>query len=288
MRRTYLFGVAGALAVSAVGFATVAGANDSTHGLNQHSATAHSSHHSDGGRGESTTTASHLDQNASPDEPQHLIAIPGDTTVALSWAAPSGTPSAESYRINISTSKGQWSIAADHVTGTTYVATGLTNGAEVWFSVTSEAGTQVGETSRVVTATPMMVSPSATVPGPVMNAHAETIRHEHSPTTLLGWRPPSDTGGAPITSYVIEISTDGGVSWSSLASGVESTWFATPTVSTADYRIAAVNSVGVGAFVTITPHDDDDHDDAPLTPPSMPNGLVHAWSGAPSEPHNRR
>ena len=67
----------------------------------------------------------------------------------------------------------------------------------------------------------------------------------------LTWTAPANNGGTPITDYVIQYSADGGITWSTY-SHIASTStavtipFLTPTTYT--FRIAAVNTIGTGAY----------------------------------------
>ena len=67
----------------------------------------------------------------------------------------------------------------------------------------------------------------------------------------LTWTAPANNGGAPITDYVIQYSADGGITWSTY-SHIASTStavtipFLTPTTYT--FRVAAVNTIGTGAY----------------------------------------
>ena len=66
----------------------------------------------------------------------------------------------------------------------------------------------------------------------------------------LSWRAPSDDGGANITGYRIEVSTDGS-NWSDLEANIRSTSTSYSHTgltagSTRHYRVSAINSVGTG------------------------------------------
>ena len=90
---------------------------------------------------------------------------------------------------------------------------------------------------------------------------AETAEKPGAPTGLtatgdgqteidLSWTEPSDDGGATITGYKIEVSTDGS-NWSDLVADTESTSTSyshtrLTTGSTRHYRVSAINSEGAG------------------------------------------
>ena len=72
-----------------------------------------------------------------------------------------------------------------------------------------------------------------------------------STTINLSWTAPASTGGSAITGYKIEISSDGGSSWTDLVANTAST---TTTYehtglaasTTRHYRVSAINSIGTG------------------------------------------
>ena len=77
--------------------------------------------------------------------------------------------------------------------------------------------------------------------------------------TTLTWNP-ADNNGAPITDYLIDMSTNGGTSWTRVADGTSVATSVTVTGltngTTHQFRVAAVNSYGTGAWsaiATVTP-----------------------------------
>src|SRR5690606_34283029 len=68
----------------------------------------------------------------------------------------------------------------------------------------------------------------------------------------LSWTAPANPGTSAITDYVIEYSTDGGVTWTPYADGVSTTTGATVTGLQNNrrytFRVAAVNDAGAGSF----------------------------------------
>jgi hypothetical protein len=71
----------------------------------------------------------------------------------------------------------------------------------------------------------------------------------------LSWTAPSNTGGVSLTDYVVQYSTDQS-NWTTFSDGTSTTPSATVTGLTGGtnyyFRVAAVNSVGTGAYVTST------------------------------------
>ena len=74
-------------------------------------------------------------------------------------------------------------------------------------------------------------------------------------SVALSWTAPTNTGGASLTDYIVQYSTDQS-SWTTFADGTSTATTATVTGLTGGtnyyFRVAAVNSVGTGAYVTST------------------------------------
>ena len=94
----------------------------------------------------------------------------------------------------------------------------------------------------------------------------------------LSWTAPSEDGGAEITGYRIEVSTDGS-SWSDLVADTDSTSTSYPHTgltagSTRHYRVSAINSEGTGAASNT---DSATTDAAPApAPPSSPGNARYS------------
>ena len=97
----------------------------------------------------------------------------------------------------------------------------------------------------------------------------------------LSWRAPSDDGGANITGYRIEVSTDGS-NWSDLEANTRSTntsysHTGLTAGSTRHYRVSAINSEGTGPVSNV---DDATTEPAPVvTEPGAPTGLTATADG---------
>lgn len=74
-------------------------------------------------------------------------------------------------------------------------------------------------------------------------------------SVALSWTAPTNTGGVSLTDYIVQYSTDQS-SWTTFADGTSTATTATVTGLTGGtnyyFRVAAVNSVGTGAYVTST------------------------------------
>jgi len=183
-----------------------------------------------------------------PSAPQNLRATGGNTRVSLTWSAPSawGSGVVSDYIVEVSTDLGAtWTVFADGVSATTTATvTGLINGTVHQFRVKAVNSAGTGAVSATVSATPF----APTVPGAPRSLAATAGTQQ----ATLTWSAPLTDGGAAITDYAIEVSTDLGVTWVRVADPISTRTTAlisalTPGVMHT-FRVAAVNSVGTGAF----------------------------------------
>ena len=91
-------------------------------------------------------------------------------------------------------------------------------------------------------------------------------------TRDLAWNRPSSDGGSQITGYRIEVSTDGGASWSVLVgnTGTSTTTYSHTGLApdtTYHYRVSAINAFGRGPFSNVGPPLSDDSDSSGLRNP---------------------
>ena len=184
-----------------------------------------------------------------PGAPTGLTATAsGTTAIDLSWSAPASTGGSAitGYKIEVSSDGGSsWSdlVANTSNTTTTYAHTGLTAGATRHYRVSAINANGTGTASNVASATT-----GTTVPGAPTGLSATA-----SGTTAinLSWSAPASTGGSAITGYKIEVSSDGGSSWSDLVANTSNT---TTTYAhtgltagaTRHYRVSAINANGTG------------------------------------------
>jgi hypothetical protein len=179
-----------------------------------------------------------------------VVATAGNGQVSLTWVAPTdnGGSAITGYHVERAVgSAGPWTRIATIAT-TSYVTTGLTNGTTYAFRVLATNSAGAGAATETVLATP------ATTPGAPTTV--ATVAGDGFVT--LTWAAPSSNGGAIVTSYLIEKSTDG-ATWTTAATTSARDFTVTGLANGTAYRfrVSAVNAAGTGASAqasaTVTP-----------------------------------
>ena len=211
-----------------------------------------------------------------PGAPTGLTATAGgQTEIDLTWTAPSdnGGSDITGYRIEVSTDGSNWSdlVADTNTTDTSYSHTGLTAGSTRHYRVSAINSAGTGPASGTDSAT----TAAATKPGEPAGL---TAAADGQTEIDLSWTAPSDDGGADITGYRIEVSTDGS-SWSDLEANTRSTSTSYAHTglaagSTRHYRVSAINSAGTGPASGA-----DSATTAAATKPGRPTGLTATADG---------
>jgi subtilase family serine protease len=185
-----------------------------------------------------------------PGAPILNTATPGNTSVSLSWSAPSnngGSP-VTGYDVYEGTTSGLESYTTPVVpttSSTTVTVTGLTNGTTYYFTVKAMNLAGPSAASNQLSAAPVA---NATAPGAPTNLIATT---SSTKGVVLTWAAPSSNGGSAITSYTLYRGSSSGreTSYDSLnCTSSTCTYNDTGTRHTAVYyyEVAAVNAVGTG------------------------------------------
>ena len=173
----------------------------------------------------------------------------GQTQINLSWTAPSDDGGADitGYKIEVSTGGSSWSdqVADTDSNATSYSHTGLDAGSTRHYRVSAINSAGTGYPSNIADAT----TEAASVAKPGAPT-ALTATADGRTEIDLSWSAPSDDGGADITGYKIEVSTDGS-DWTDLVADTSSTSTNYPhsglaAGSTQHYRVSAINSAGTG------------------------------------------
>ena len=183
-----------------------------------------------------------------PTAPTSLTSVAiSSSQINLSWIASNdgGSP-VIGYQIDRSTnSSSTWSTIVSNTgsTATTYSDTGLSLNTTYTYRVSAINGIGTSAPSNVTSATTFEV---ATAPGSPTGLAATAVS---SSQINLSWAAPSSDGGSPITGYMVERSTNGSITWSTIVSSTGST--ATTysdtglSLNTTDtYRVSAINLVG--------------------------------------------
>ena len=201
-------------------------------------------------------TIEFVDEAASvPGAPTSLSATAsGSTGIDLSWTAPAsnGGSAITGYKIEVSSNGGSsWSVLVADTgnANTTYAHSGLTAVATRHYRVSAINANGTGTHSNVANAT----TTGTTVPGAPTSLSATA---SGSSTINLSWSAPSSTGGSAITGYKIEVSSDGGSSWSEMVAdtGNANTTYAhtgLAAVATRHYRVSAINANGTGTHSNV-------------------------------------
>ena len=188
-----------------------------------------------------------------PDAPGRLTAqARGISVIELDWRAPSssGTARVTGYRIQWSSrGTGGWQDLEDDTgnTRTTFQDTGLRPNTTRYYRVAALSGARIGAWSNVAHAT----TDDLTVPGAPTSLRVSPNGLRGSTELRLTWRPPSNTGGSPITGYRIEWSSTGGAPWFIVVpgpTGTATTYLHTNLApnTTRYYRVFAINAQGQG------------------------------------------
>ncbi len=203
-----------------------------------------------------------------PAVPTGLAATAGNGQVTLDWAD-NTEPDLAGYDYRVGTTNPPAGTPV-RVTSSAVIVTGLANGTAQNFQVRAvDTSDNFSAWSAVVSATP--TGPAATVPA----APAAPTGTAGDGQVVLAWAAPAD-GGASISDYVVQSSSNGGTIWTTFADGTSASTGATVTGLTNGtayvFRVAAVNSVGQGLYSAAS---------ASITPAAPPAGttIVDAFTG---------
>ena len=178
-----------------------------------------------------------------PDPPSDLVALTSPNVVTLSWTAPpdpSGYPVIDFVVQRSSNGGVSWTTVADSVSTVPSLAVGgLRNGVTYRFRIAA-----LNAIGRSGWSTSISARPAAKPDAP-RYPRATPINGG----VRLSWTRPYSSGGAPVTDYVIQQSTDG-LLWDEVDDGVSTAIAYTVTGLTNGvryrFRVAAVNTSGPG------------------------------------------
>lgn len=140
-----------------------------------------------------STTASGV--LTAPGTPTGLVAVPGSNKVSLKWTAPiSNGGTAIDYYIVY-----QNGTSIAHPTSTSQIATGLVNGVSYTFNVVAHNSAGNGSRSSSVSATPIALTATPTVP----DAPIGLVSTPGNGQVSLSWASPINNGGTAIDYYMV-------------------------------------------------------------------------------------
>jgi hypothetical protein len=179
-----------------------------------------------------------------PDIVAGISVTPGTGSAAITWDEPEANSSAiTGYRVQIDDGSGFETVRDTADTTRSFDASDLTGGALTRVRIAARNSDGLGAYSVPVEFVPLV---PASVPGQPTGVSVSIGDGEAEAT----WNPPADNGGAPITDYVLELSEDGGATWSTVADGAGSATTALLEGLTNGtryrLRVSAVNEAGQG------------------------------------------
>jgi hypothetical protein len=204
-----------------------------------------------------------------PYEPTGLSATPGNARASLVWTAPAddGGATITSYTVEYSSDGGlNWASIATGSATSSRTVTGLVNGTDYTFRVSATTSIGTGLPSAEANATPRTTPTAPGAPTPTAGNAKVT----------LSWGAPSSTGGADISRYRVQYSTDS-VTWTTATTSapLSRTYTVTGLTNGQGYwfRIAAINVAGTGTNSASTWA-------KPATKPSAPRSFSAARAGS--------
>jgi len=181
--------------------------------------------------------------------PSAFVATVTGGAVILSWQSPQAAGLLENlgYVVQRSGDGGlTWTTASDSLpaSATSYQVTGLQADQQYRFRVAAISTTGVGAFSEAV------------APVTTPSAPANLSPTAGNAQVSLAWTAPSFDGGASITDYVVQYSSNNGGNWTTFNRETSTATTATVTGLTNGtayvFRVAAVNRIGMGDFSTTT------------------------------------
>ena len=196
------------------------------------------------------------DQDEAPLAPNtpSVTATSGSTaSLDVSWTAPTNTgrPAITNYDLQYQVpGASSWTNGPRNVTNTSTSIPNLDS--DTSYEVQVRARNADGAVAWSESGTGRTTAPGGAPTGLTATASGKSQIN-------LSWSAPASSGGSPITGYRIEVSTNGGSTWSDLVANTGNTnrnyshtgLAGSVTRITRHYRVAAINSTGAGPFSNV-------------------------------------
>lgn len=189
-----------------------------------------------------------------PGAPTLNSATAGDSSIVLSFTAPtdSGSSPISSYEYSVD---GGFTWTDSSSTSLTITVSGLSNGNSYSVAVRAKSAAGTGSASTVLTATPL------TVPGAPTSLEATAGNAQAS----VIWTAPASDGGSAITSYTVT-STPGNLTCTTITTSCLVTGLSNGTAYT--FKVTATSAAGTGAASTAS------SSVTPTTVPDAPSSIL--------------
>ena len=199
------------------------------------------------GTGSFSTSSDAVIPQTLPGQPTGLSGTAGNDQAILSWVAPTdnGGRSITTYKVEYSSNAGNsWAeFTHPNSTSPSVTVTGLTNGTSYIFRVAAINSVGTGSFSS---------SSAGVIPQTLPGQPTGLSGSAGDGEVALSWLAPADNGGRSITTYTVEYSSNGGITWTEFlhANSTSTSLTVTGLTNGTSYifRVAATNSVGMGSF----------------------------------------
>ncbi len=199
-----------------------------------------------------------------PSAPTSVVAVSGNTQLAVSWTAPASTGGSPitDYLVKYSSNGGSTWTNFVHPVSTvpSLTITGLTNGTAYVIKVVAKNAVGISlPSANSAPATP------ATVPG----SPTSVVAVSGNKQLALTWAAPASNGGSNITDYLVKYSSNGGSTWTNFGHPVSTVPALTVTGLTNGtayvFKVIAKDAVGISLPST---------NSAPVTPALLAMSMV--------------
>ena len=185
---------------------------------------------------------------STPSSPTITSVTAGTGSVTVKWSPPTswGTTAITSYYVQYSSNSGStWTIINIRSTNRYYIVSGLSSASTYVFEVAAFNGSGLGTWS--LPSSPVTPIGSVTVPSaPSVAGLAAGVG-----TVQVSWNAPTSNGGAVITAYAVQFSSNTGSTWTNATTSAASSPFLVSGLASGSsyvFEVAATNSVGTGPW----------------------------------------
>jgi Ca2+-binding RTX toxin-like protein len=193
-----------------------------------------------------------------PSSPRNLGFISTSPTAGvMSWMDPEvvGNPALVGYVMEYSRDGESWlTLPKSGTKSTSLDVSGLMADTDYWFRVRGENGGTVGQDTTYMNLNWATIKIRTPAPVVADSPTSLVVSNITSSGYKLAWSAPASNGGAAITDFKVEVSSDGGNTWK-LAKQYASTSLSLNVSGAAPgtnylVRVGAINSVGVSEYLT--------------------------------------